>query len=76
MTRPKEYEYNSFVEYARQLESYCDGLENDAMRYRWLRENGTGGSHRKVWVATQNGPVIAGHEFLDAAIDAAMKGQQ
>ena len=57
----------------RKEQLYVQELADDARRYRWLRENGTGGSHRKVWVATQNGPVIAGHEFLDEAIDNAMK---
>lgn len=56
------------------LDAKCKESEKDAARYRWLRDNGTGGSNRKVWVGTQTGPVIAGHEFLDAAIDAAMKG--
>ena len=53
----------------------CEAAELDAKRYRWLRENGTGGSNRHVWVGTPTGPCIAGHEYLDAAIDAATKGE-
>lgn len=55
----------AIIALARQLERELAGLRADAERYRWLKDN-----HEELIYPDRWTP-----EYLDAAIDAAMKGK-